>query len=119
MNDGYNSKLTHISRKLRRAMTKEERHLWYDCLKKLPVTIHRQKVLGKYIVDFYCVNAKLIIEIDGSQHYEEKGIAADRERDEYLRGLGLMVKRYSNADINQRVEGVCEDIFSYINNVNG
>ena len=106
MNDRYSSKLTDVSRKLRRAMTKEERHLWYDCLKKLPVTVHRQKVMGKYIVDFYCAAAKLVIEIDGSQHFEEKGIAADRERDEYLRGLGLVVKRYSNADINQRFESV-------------
>jgi len=66
MNDGHNPKLSYVSRKLRRMMTKEERHLWYDCLKKLPVTVHRQKVLGKYIVDFYCAAAKLVIEIDGT-----------------------------------------------------
>lgn len=117
MNERYNPKLTHISRKLRRAMTKEERHLWYDCLKKLPITFHRQKVLGKYIVDFYCADAKLVIEIDGSQHYEEKGIEADRARDEYLRGLGLTVKRYSNADINQRFDSICEDIYNYLYNI--
>jgi len=117
MNERYNPRLTQISRKLRRAMTKEERHLWYDCLKKLSVTIHRQKVLGKYIVDFYCAAAKLVIEIDGSQHFQENGIEADRERDEYLRDLGLTVKRYSNADINLRFGSVCEDIYSYISKV--
>ena len=117
MNERYNSKLTVISRKLRRTMTKEERHLWYDCLKKLPVTVHRQKVMVKYIVDFYCATARLVIEIDGSQHYEEKGIEADSERDEYLRGLGLTVKRYSNADINQRFDSVCEDIYNYLCNI--
>jgi len=117
MNDRNSPKLTAYSRKLRKEMTKEERHLWYDCLKKLPVTVHRQKVMGKYIVDFYCANAKLVIEIDGSQHYQEKGIEVDRERDEYLYDLGLTVKRYSNADISQRFEGVCEDIYKYISNV--
>lgn len=114
MNDRYNFKLTGASRKLRREMTKEERHLWYDCLKGLPVKFHRQKILGKYIVDFYCASVRLVIEIDGSQHYEEKGMEADRERDEYLRGLGLAVKRYSNADINQRFESVYADIYNYL-----
>lgn len=55
-------------------MTKEERHLWYDFLKGLPVTIHRQKVIGNYIVDFYCASSNLVIEIDGSQHYDQEGI---------------------------------------------
>lgn len=95
-------------------MTKEERHLWYDCLKLLPVTFHRQKVIGDYIVDFYCASAKRVIELDGSQHFEEEGIIQDKRRDEYLHNLGLIVKRYSNADINQSFESVCEDIYRFL-----
>lgn len=91
-------------------MTKEERHLWYDFLRQLPVTFNRQKVIGPYIADFYCGSAKLVIELDGSQHYEENGIASDAERDNYLASLGLRVLRYSNADVNHNFNGVCEDI---------
>ncbi len=91
-------------------MTKEERHLWYDFLKGLPVTFNRQKVIGNYIADFYCASSKLIIELDGSQHYEEKGVESDKKRDEYFNSLGLVVLRYSNEDINRHFDSVCEDI---------
>ena len=93
-------------------MTKEERHLWYDFLKGLPVTVHRQKVIGQFIVDFYVAEAKLVIELDGSQHYEPEGKQKDGERDAYLCSLGLTVLRYSNADVNQRFASVCEDIWN-------
>ena len=95
-------------------MTKEERTLWYDCLKKLPVTVNRQKVFGKYILDFYCASAKIAIEIDGSQHYEEDGQAKDKERDTYLNERGITVLRYSNRDVNQQFRTVCEDIESHL-----
>ena len=95
-------------------MTKEERRLWFDFLKSLTVTIHRQKVIGNYIVDFYCATAKLVIELDGSQHYDKLGIESDILRDEYLCSLSLTVKRYSNADINFRFNSVCEDIYDFI-----
>lgn len=95
-------------------MTKEEKHLWYDFLKTLPVTVNRQKVIGNYIVDFYCAKAKLIIELDGSQHYEDEGKKADSERDKYLRSLGLTILRYSNLDINRNFDGVCADIMNHI-----
>ena len=95
-------------------MTKEERHLWYDCLKQLGTTVHRQKVIGPYIVDFYIANAQLVIELDGSQHYEAAGKQADTERDAYLQSLGLTVLRYSNADVNQRFASVCEDIWNHL-----
>ncbi len=114
MNDTHNPLLNGFSRKLRNEMTKEERHLWYDYLKSLPVTVKRQKIIGNYIVDFYCASAKLVIEIDGSQHYDEKGLAADVERDEYLHNLGLTVKRYSNADISKQFDSVCADIDGFI-----
>ena len=92
-------------------MTKEERHLWYDCLKKLPVTVHRQKVIGNYIVDFYIASEQLVIELDGSQHYEEQNMAKDMQRDQYLQSIGCQIVRYSNADINTRFREVCEDIY--------
>ena len=95
-------------------MTKEERKLWYDGLKKLPITVNRQKVFGKYILDFYCASAKIAIELDGSQHYEEEGQAKDEERDRYLNERGITVLRYSNRDVNQRFRTVCEDIESHL-----
>ena len=95
-------------------MTKEERHLWYDFLKWLPVTIHRQKVIGRYIVDFYCAEFGIVIELDGSQHYDSVGQKTDRERDEYLKSNGIKVLRYSNRDISYNFNGVCEDILKYI-----
>ena len=110
MNENNNEKLTRNAQRLRREMTKEERHLWYDFLKRLPVTINRQKVIGKYIVDFYCAEAKLAIELDGSQHFEKDGITADAQRDACLNSMGITVLRYSNSDINMDFNGVCEDI---------
>ena len=115
MNKTANSKLTVNAKNLRKNMTKEERHLWYDFLKFLPYTFHRQKVFGNYIVDFYCATASLVIEIDGSQHYEDKGKKSDLKRDLYLQNLGLKVVRYSNYDINRNFEGVCADIVKHIN----
>ena len=73
------------SQQLRREMTKEEKHLWYDFLKIQPFTVNRQKIIGPYILDFYIGEVKLGIELDGSQHYEEKGQNADRLRDESLK----------------------------------
>ena len=115
MNTTHNEKLTSNAKTLRKTMTKEERHLWYDCLKQLPVTVHRQKVFGKYIVDFYIASCKIVIELDGSQHYEEENRQKDLQRDAYLKRNGCRVLRYSNADINQRFSGVCEDIWNHIN----
>lgn len=95
-------------------MTKEERHLWYDFLKGLPITIQRQKVIGQYIIDFYIAAVKLVIEIDGSQHFDSDKIEKDLLRDKYLNSLGLVVKRYANNEINQDFENVCSDIYQFI-----
>ena len=114
MNQTQNARLTPNAKTLRKTMTKEERRLWYDCLKLLPVTVHRQKVIGRYIVDFYCASAGIVIELDGSQHYEEVAMEADRERDAYLNSLGLTVLRYTNLDVNRKFKEVCEDVYRQI-----
>ena len=103
-----NSKLVPLSRELRKNMTKEERHLWYDFLNTYPVRFMRQRILGNYIADFYCAQAKLVIELDGSQHYEKEGQEKDRERTAYLERLGLTVIRIPNNEINRNFSGVCE-----------
>ena len=114
MNPLYNSKLTANAKKLRKEMTKEERHLWYDFLKQLPVTVHRQKAIGNHIVDFYIASHQIVIELDGSQHYETEHREADMQRDAYLTGIGCRILRYSNADINMRFRDVCESILHHL-----
>ena len=91
------------------AMVKKRR-LWYDFLKQLPVTVNRQKVINHYIVDFSCASDKLVIELDGSQHYEDEGASSDRERTYALNQLGISVVRYSNDDINRNFDEVCADL---------
>ncbi len=113
MNKLKNKNLTGNSKVLRKNMTPEEKHLWYDFLKHLPVTVHRQKVIGNYIVDFYCAKAKVVIELDGSQHFESEN---DIERDNYLNSQGIKVLRYWNKEIHENFKGVCEDIEFHINN---
>ena len=114
MNQTYHHALVGNAKTLRKNMTKEERHLWYDCLKQLPVTVHRQKVIGRYIVDFYIASVKIVIELDGSQHYEKTAVEKDKLRDDYLREYGCTVLRYSNSDVNSRFREVCDDIFYHM-----
>ncbi len=110
MNTTNNPSLKPYAQKLRRDMTKEERRLWYDFLKSLSVTVKRQMVIGPYIVDFYIASAKLVIELDGSQHYEEEGIRTDQERDRFLAERNIQVLRFSNEDVNHHFDGVCAKI---------
>ena len=91
-------------------MTKEERHLWYDFLKAYPTRFIRQKISGTYIVDFYCAQARLVIEIDGSGHYTEEGELYDKERTKFLSKYGLRVVRVTNLEIARNFQGVCEYI---------
>ncbi len=95
---------------LRKNMTKEEKHLWYDFLRKNESRFIRQKIIGKYIVDFYCAEAKLVIELDGAQHYEEKGLKNDEERTRFLETYGLKIVRIPNREVNKNFDGVCEYI---------
>ena len=111
MSNKNNPRNTPLAQKLRKEMTKEERHLWYDFLKKLPFDVKRQKTIGNYIVDFYCPSKKIAIELDGEQHYSEKGIRHDIERDAYLESQRIQVLRYSNHDVNTVFDGVCLDIY--------
>ena len=91
-------------------MTKEERHLWYGFLKNYPMQFNRQKVIGSYIVDFYCHQAKLVVELDGSQHFDDIGCKNDSFRTKYLENLGLEVMRIPNNEIWADYSGVCEAI---------
>ena len=114
MDQNYKKALSENSKALRKQMTPEERHIWYDFLKKLPVTVHRQKVLYRYIVDFYINEKKLIIEIDGMQHGEEENCKADKERDQFLIEKGFRIVRYTNKQIHQNFKGVCCDILKIL-----
>lgn len=105
-----NAKLTALAQNLRKKQTKEEAQLWYQYLRKYPVRFHRQYVIGNYIVDFYCHKAKLVIELDGSQHFEEKGQETDAQRDAFWGQQGLTVLRIPNNEINENFDCVCEYI---------
>ena len=106
----HNPHLTGIAKALRKSMTKEERHLWYDFLRDYPVRVLRQKVIDEYVVDFYCSGAKLVIELDGSQHFEPENLKKDQIRQEHLKNRGLTVIRIPNNEVNQNFRGVCEYI---------
>ena len=110
-----NSQLENAKR-LRREMTPHERKLWYLFLRRYPVKIYKQRIIGRYIVDFYCAAAKLVIEVDGSQHFEAQGMAYDADRSAFLSDLGLEVLRFSNREIDRYFREVCEQIDIIIQN---
>lgn len=107
-------KLKQRSSELRNGATKEENHLWYDFLRIYPIQFNRQRIIGEYIVDFYCSKARLVIEIDGAQHYEKEAMEYDEIRTKYLECFGLAVLRFSNHDIKTNFDGVCEAINTVI-----
>lgn len=98
------------ARKLRKEMTPHERKLWYLFLRTYSVKFYKQKIIGNYIVDFYCRPAKLVVELDGSQHYNDADIRYDEFRTKYLEERGLKVLRFTNTDIDRRFNSVCEKI---------
>ena len=106
----YNGNLISKAKELRKNSTPQENHLWYDFLRTYTLKFQRQKVIGDYIVDFYCDKAKIVIEIDGSQHYEVLSKEYDAERTRALEQIGLKVLRFSNYDINVSFYEVCEKI---------
>mgnify|MGYP005611099157 CR=1 FL=1 len=106
----HNKSIVPIAKILRKNMTKEEKHLWYDFLRTYPVRFSRQKVLGKFIADFYSAEAKLVIELDGGGHYTVEQIERDKIRTKELKEMNLTVLRICNLDIDRNFSGVCEHI---------
>ena len=106
----HNPTLTQNAKNLRKNMSKEERHLWYDFLRGYPVRFLRQKVIDAYIADFYCASAKLVVELDGSQHYEDRGKKYDQNRTAALESRGLLVIRIPNNEVMKNFRGACEYI---------
>ena len=105
-----NNNLLPAARELRRRMTPQERKLWYAFLKKYPLKIYKQRIIGSFIVDFYCHSARLAIEIDGAQHFTEQGKACDKERNAALNAVGIEVLRFSNYAVDSDFKSVCETI---------
>ena len=106
----YNKAIISVARMLRKNTTKEENHLWYDFLREHPLHFTRQKVLGKYIADFYSAEAKLVIELDGSQHSTNYGKRKDEERTEFLQEYGIRVLRFKNYQVRESFRWVCSQI---------
>ena len=106
----YNKSNIPLAKNLRKNMTPWERKLWYECLRNYPIRFQRQKAIGKFIADFYCAKAKLIIELDGGGHYTEEQSKNDELRTKYLNNMGLKVLRICNLDIDKNFYGVCEHI---------
>ena len=110
----YNKKLVSNARELRKRMTKDEKHLWYDFLKQLPFNVRRQHNIGDYIVDFYIAEKKIVIEVDGRQHTLPEQKEADAQRDATLAGWGIIVLRYSNESIRNHFRDVEFDILTHL-----
>ena len=106
----YNGKNIILAKNLRKNMTREEKRLWYDFLSDYSVRFQRQKAIDEYIVDFYCHKAKLVIELDGSQHFTSHGYLEDKKRTQTLQTYGIRVLRFTNKQINENFCGVCEYI---------
>ena len=110
-----NNKLLNIAKILRRNMTRQEKHLWYDFLRYYPVKIYKQRIIDDFIADFYCHAARLVIELDGLQHYTNQGIAHDEERTKVFEKQGIYVLRFLNKDVDDDFDGVCRMIDGVIN----
>ena len=106
----HNGRLTSRAQELRKNMTKEERRLWYEYLCSYPYRFRRQVTCGRFILDFYCAAARLAVELDGSQHYTQQGQIYDLERTAFLEEQGILVLRFSNTDVLQNLQGVCQTI---------
>ena len=107
---GYNSKMKETARSLRKNMTRQEKHLWYDFLRDYPVKWYRQRSVDRFIVDFFCFKARLVIELDGSQHYTEDGMEYDSIRTDILEKYNLEVLRFTNMEVDANFRDICETI---------
>ena len=110
----YNKKLVSNARTLRKNMTSEEKHLWYDFLKRLPFNVRRQHNIENYIVDFYIAEKKIVIEVGGRQHLLPEHKEADEQRDAAMSSWGIVVLRYPNDSIRNNFNAVTEDILKHL-----
>ena len=114
----YNKQFKLRAQELRRNATPQENKLWYEFLREHPCSFARQKIIDNYIVDFLCISKKLIIEIDGSQHFTDDGLEYDNIRTDLLKSLGLHVMRFTNNQIDTSFDEVCTEIQDYIDSYN-
>ena len=112
----YNKKLTLLARELRKSMTDAEKRLWSKIRMRQMggYQFYRQRAIGNYIVDFYCPKAKLVLEVDGGQHYSDEQIEIDKKRSSYLNKLGLKVMRFTNLDVLNNIDVVLDEIYRYL-----
>ena len=110
----YNIKLKKRAQELRTNATKQEQKLWYEFLREHRPRFTRQRIVGNYILDFYCAKAKLAIELDGSQHYEQENVEYDITRDKFINELGITVMRFPNNEVDKNFTGVCEKIMEKV-----
>ena len=110
----YNPELVARAKELRKNMTSAEKKLWYEYLRTFPYRVHRQRPINHYIVDFYCPKLKLVIEVDGDSHFTSEAQEYDRKRTEILQGYGLKVVRFTNEQVKNNFEGVCQTIEKYL-----
>ena len=115
----YNATLTQRARELRQNATKQENRLWYEYLRDFRPRFTRQRIVGSYILDFYCGSAKLAVELDGSQHYEPEAMEYDKTRTRFLKSTGIQVVRFTNTDVDKSFEGVCNTIENLVNTLLG
>ena len=111
----YNAALRQRAQELRKNATKQENRLWYEYLRDFRPRFTRQRIVGSYILDFYCGAAKLAIELDGSQYYEPEAMEYDKTRTRFLESLGIVVMRFTNLDVDRSFEGVCITITNQVN----
>lgn len=105
-----NKSIVPNAKRLRKAMTKQERKLWYEFLRYHELKWYKQRIIGSYIADFYCSSARLVIELDGSQHYTEDGLEYDRIRERYINANNIRIIRFTNFDVDNNFDGVCYKI---------
>ena len=105
-----NNKLLPRARELRKEMTPQERRLWYGFLRDYPVKVYKQRIIDSFIADFYCAAARLVIELDGAQHFSEEGLLRDRARTEIIERYGLKVMRFTNREVDTQFDDVCSTV---------
>ena len=113
----YNPELVIRAKKLRKNMTVAEKKLWYGYLRIFPHRVYRQRPIHHYIIDFYCPKLKLVIEVDGESHFTPEAQEYDRRRTKILEGYGLQVLRFTNEQVKNNFEGVCQTIKGYLDSL--